>query len=190
MEFVTLSCPTCGSRLQVTSDLERFACSYCGNEHVVRRAGGIVALDPVIEDVRRVRVGVDKTASELAIKRLEIEVPQLEQTVLQRIEEFLRVDSYVLTLLSSMRPKRPWWKSEPAPSDLAPTLQVNELKEIERELQHNVEVFSGSGFLEKKFIGFDKHVHQLDMLRQILEMEEILSGKRDELARHKQVVSA
>jgi len=96
MDFVTLACPTCGSRLQVTNDLTRFACGYCGNEHVVRRAGGIVALDPVTEDIRRMRVGVDKTASELAIKRLKIEIPELEQTAILKKVEFLRIDSYVI----------------------------------------------------------------------------------------------
>jgi hypothetical protein len=35
------------------------------------------------------RVGVDKTASELAIKRLKIEIPELEQTaILKKVEFF------------------------------------------------------------------------------------------------------
>lgn len=35
-DFVTLSCPTCGGQLQITKDIERFACGHCGNEHIVR----------------------------------------------------------------------------------------------------------------------------------------------------------
>lgn len=190
MDFVTLACPTCGSRLQVTNDLERFACSYCGNEHVVRRTGGIVALDPVTEDIRRVRIGVDKTASELAIKRLKNEIPQLEQTVLQNREKFLRIDDYVITLLDSIRPKRPWWKLTPGPHELAPTLQIGELHELKRLLQHNIEVFTSSGALEKKFIGFEKHLRQLDLLQEILDMEEQLTRKRAEMDEHERIVSS
>jgi len=47
-DFITLSCPNCGGRLQVTADVERFACQYCGHEHIVRRSGGMVSLEPVM----------------------------------------------------------------------------------------------------------------------------------------------
>jgi hypothetical protein len=77
-EFITLSCPSCGNKLQITSDIDRFACSACGNEHVVNRSGGIVTLKPVIDSIKRVEVGVDKTASELAIVRLKEEICKLE----------------------------------------------------------------------------------------------------------------
>lgn len=77
-DFVTLSCPSCGTRLQISNELSRFACSHCGNEHVVKRSGGIVSLDPVVEQLKNVRTGVDKTASELAIKRLKDEIETLK----------------------------------------------------------------------------------------------------------------
>jgi len=69
-DIITLTCPSCGGKLQITSEIELFACSYCGNEHVVRRSGGIVSLAPVVESLGKVQTGVDKTASELAIRRL------------------------------------------------------------------------------------------------------------------------
>lgn len=69
-DFVTLTCPTCGGKLQITPDLDHFACGHCGNEHVVRRAGGVVSLRPV-EGL------LEKTASELAIRRLQGEVDSL-----------------------------------------------------------------------------------------------------------------
>ncbi len=85
-DFVSLTCPSCGSRLQVTNDLEMFACGYCGNELVVRRGGGIVSLAPVVagldkvqQSVVNVGIGVDRTASELAIQRLRQDLHGLEQ---------------------------------------------------------------------------------------------------------------
>lgn len=76
--FITLSCPSCGHKLQITEDVERFACAACGNEHVVNRTGGIISLKPVIDGIKGVKVGVDKTSSELAIARLKEEIRSLE----------------------------------------------------------------------------------------------------------------
>jgi ribosomal protein S27E len=78
-DFVTLSCPSCGGKLQITKDVERFACAHCGREHIVKRSGGIVSLSPVVDELKKVGVGVDKTASELAIVRLKDEIAYLQR---------------------------------------------------------------------------------------------------------------
>jgi hypothetical protein len=76
-DFVTLTCPTCGGKLQITADIERFACGYCGNEHIVRRGGGIISLIPVAEDIKGIKISVDKTAAELAISRIKGEIEEI-----------------------------------------------------------------------------------------------------------------
>lgn len=86
-DFVTLSCPSCGGKLEITNDVERFACSHCGREHVVKRSGGVVSLSPVVDALNKVGVGVDKTAAELAIVRLKEEITYLQRernTLLQQ----------------------------------------------------------------------------------------------------------
>jgi ribosomal protein S27E len=80
-DFITLTCPKCGGRLQITDDVERFACAFCGAEHIVRRSGGVVTLKPIVEGLAKVQVGVDKTASELAITRLEEEIARIEEQI-------------------------------------------------------------------------------------------------------------
>ena len=80
-DFITLSCPSCGHKLQITEDIDRFACAACGNEHIVNRSGGIVTLKPIIDSIAKVQVGVDKTASELAIVRLKKEIKELENAI-------------------------------------------------------------------------------------------------------------
>jgi hypothetical protein len=76
-DLVTLSCPSCGGKLQITSDIDRFACMHCGQEHVVKRSGGIVSISPIIDAIKKVGIGVDKTASELAIVRLQKDIDNL-----------------------------------------------------------------------------------------------------------------
>jgi hypothetical protein len=78
-DFITLTCPTCGGKLQITNSIDCFACGHCGNEHIVRREGGIVYLSPLVEGLQQIRTGVDKTAAELAIVRLPREIAELER---------------------------------------------------------------------------------------------------------------
>ena len=52
-DFVTLTCPSCGGKLQITQDIERFACAHCGREHIVKRSGGIVSLSPIIDALKK-----------------------------------------------------------------------------------------------------------------------------------------
>lgn len=84
-DFITLTCPNCSGRLQITGDINRFVCMYCGVEHIVRRGGGIITLQPVVDELKKVntgitgvKVGVDRTASELAIQRLQAEIVELK----------------------------------------------------------------------------------------------------------------
>ena len=75
--LVTLACPTCGGRLKVASDTRSLICEYCGNEHTVHRVDDSVFLGPA----------VDRLASEMAIKRLQGELANLEATRERRLSE-------------------------------------------------------------------------------------------------------
>jgi ribosomal protein S27AE len=77
--LINLTCPSCGGKLQITNDIERFSCGFCGNEQIVQRIGGIITLAPVVEGLKGVKTGVDKTASELAIVRLKGEILALSE---------------------------------------------------------------------------------------------------------------
>jgi hypothetical protein len=77
--FITLQCQRCGGKLDVYEDMERFACAYCGTEMIVQRRGGTVALKLVQEAIKKVQVGTDKTAAELAIARYENDLVELRK---------------------------------------------------------------------------------------------------------------
>lgn len=91
--FITLACPNCGGKLTITTDLERFACQFCGNEHIVRRSGGTISLEPVMkmmhtinDNINNMSSGLDlvksiseKQAAEMAIKRINKEIEDLQK---------------------------------------------------------------------------------------------------------------
>jgi DNA-directed RNA polymerase subunit RPC12/RpoP len=87
-DFVSLSCPNCGGKLEITADMERFTCKYCGSEHMVRRSGGAISLAPVVDGLKRVEskfdqvlMGSDRMAAEQTIRRLKEEIQELEQEI-------------------------------------------------------------------------------------------------------------
>lgn len=80
-DFITLSCQSCGGKLEVFEDMERFACAYCGTEMMVLRRGGTVALKMVEAAIQKVQVGTDKTAAELAISRYQSEASELRKNL-------------------------------------------------------------------------------------------------------------
>ena len=76
-DIITLSCPSCGAKLSISRDIERFACSQCGQEHIVKRTGGMVALSPVQDSINQVGSGPDKAAAEMTILQLKKEIAEL-----------------------------------------------------------------------------------------------------------------
>jgi DNA-directed RNA polymerase subunit RPC12/RpoP len=69
-----LSCVGCGAPLDIVTDLDTFACSYCGLQQQVERKGGVVALKRFEAAINAVQRGTDRTAAELALVRLTKEV--------------------------------------------------------------------------------------------------------------------
>lgn len=105
-DFITLTCPNCAGKLQITDDVERFACAFCGVEHIVRRSGGIVTLKPIVEGLEKVKIGVDKTASELAIARLTTETARIEDQIGELTTNYQRKFSELNLKYRARLPKR------------------------------------------------------------------------------------
>ena len=80
-DFISLTCPKCGAKLQVKNGIDQFACEHCGTEHIVKREGGTISIAPIVEQLQSVNKGVDKTASELAIKRLRDEINEIKNSM-------------------------------------------------------------------------------------------------------------
>lgn len=74
MRIFSLKCVNCGAGLEVKQDISDFACGYCGIQQQVERSGGIVSLKRVEEALDVVKLGTNRTASELAIARLQADI--------------------------------------------------------------------------------------------------------------------
>jgi len=53
--FITLTCPQCGGRLQVATNADQAQCTNCGTQHLVQRGGGVLALMPLVHAAQQVR---------------------------------------------------------------------------------------------------------------------------------------
>ncbi len=81
LKVISIKCANCGGNLEITPDMEQFACGYCGASQVVQKQGGTISLKLVGDAIKQVQVGTDKTAAELAIKRLSGEMESVSQQV-------------------------------------------------------------------------------------------------------------
>lgn len=69
--LINLTCPSCGGKLQIPSDIERFACGNCGTELIVQRSGGVVTL-AMIECVFKTKAAdVEKPGFEKIIEKVD-----------------------------------------------------------------------------------------------------------------------
>ena len=53
-DFVTLSCLSCAGMLEITENVDRFACAHYGREHLVNRGGAVVNRKTVVEELQEI----------------------------------------------------------------------------------------------------------------------------------------
>lgn len=80
LKIINLKCSGCGAPLEISPNMEDFSCGYCGAAQRVVRRGGTVSLSLIGDAIARVQAGTDKTAAELAIRRLRDTLEALTQT--------------------------------------------------------------------------------------------------------------
>ena len=58
--------------------MDSFACAYCETRQIVYRSGNTISLKLIGDAIARVQVGTDRTAAELAIRRLREDLAGVE----------------------------------------------------------------------------------------------------------------
>lgn len=89
-----LTCNACGGKLEITDDIEHFSCSYCGNEWIVNRSGGIVSLRAVEEKLEKIEKQTEEiakhskvVADEIRVKKLKEDIRLLKKTLKEEKEK-------------------------------------------------------------------------------------------------------
>jgi ribosomal protein S27E len=80
-DFITLSCPSCGHKLEITLDNDRFACAACGKEYLVEQSGGMITLKPMIRNPAEGMVEKDKMTNQRLDDSLLNEIKTLVNTI-------------------------------------------------------------------------------------------------------------
>ncbi len=65
-----------------------FKCDYCGTRYSVNQASHSLHLIPVLESMQVIQTSVDRTATELAIRRLRDDIFQIESQLYQFAGEY------------------------------------------------------------------------------------------------------
>jgi predicted RNA-binding Zn-ribbon protein involved in translation (DUF1610 family) len=90
-DLLTLTCPTCGGSLQVTNDVDHFACMHCGNTHIVDPETRAASLAGEVQTLRA-EVTAQRLQSELAILKKRRDEAHLGLTQMQlKTREYNRV---------------------------------------------------------------------------------------------------
>ena len=123
-DIVTLTCPTCGGKLEVGKNTSVLKCEHCGNEHLVRREDGAVTLESFARCPKCGRNDrVEKVTSILRSQKQEINTREQRTSVYYDREGKQRTNVYYVpvthTQISNLAkhlnpPQRP--KSTPKPS--------------------------------------------------------------------------
>lgn len=190
-EFLTLTCPSCGGKLSVSNSVNQFVCAHCGNEHIVKREGGTVWLDPLVKGIEDIRIGTNKTASELAIKRLQEEIKDLVDSLDYFLQNNWKLQGFRDSFIGPKLEVGQWFftaayetiqKSGKSPSwgydpSLVKQMSVVEIKEsmgnIERLKLKEIDKKAVAEFAEK-----------------IITFRTELETKRRELEKHREIVKS
>jgi len=79
--MIKLTCHSCGGKLEITDDIERFACGHCGTEWLVNRSGGIVSLKAVEKQLGDIKKHTSQTADSTQYIALDAKIKDLEKEI-------------------------------------------------------------------------------------------------------------
>lgn len=151
LAVIAMKCPGCGAGLQISKDMEYFACSYCGTSIRAIRQGGAISL--IADAIAKVQLGTDRTAAELALVRLRRELDELDSklaTMNQPAEPMKIRSSFFLdpvwTYLSARKANREieeWYQKK------CKDWEINVKPEVDRYLERRKEIVVQIASLKK-----------------------------------------
>lgn len=77
MEFISMTCRNCGGKLSISKDADQCICQNCGSEYLVTFSDNTFSIKKLSETLQGIHNSTDKTAAELALKRIREEKKKL-----------------------------------------------------------------------------------------------------------------
>jgi hypothetical protein len=96
-EIIALICSSCGGKLKISSDINRFTCIHCGQEQIVLHSGNDFILQPLQETLSNLQQVTARNASEQAIRRIQAEICQIEE---QENEQHVKIEEFNKIILA------------------------------------------------------------------------------------------
>ena len=87
MQMIKLSCKSCGAKLELTEDVDRFSCGFCGNEFLVERKGGMVVLKDVHESLKRIEQTSEAACENTQVLADQVRLPKMKKKILELEQE-------------------------------------------------------------------------------------------------------
>ena len=84
MGMIKLSCKSCGAKLELTEDIDRFVCAHCGSEWIVHRGGGIISLKAVEESLREIETSSKATEKHTEILADEVRINRIREKIIKK----------------------------------------------------------------------------------------------------------
>lgn len=108
-ETIKISCPACGSTSSRKEGLSDFVCHYCGTQFRVEHKNGGISLSPIMESMQTLQTGMDRTATELTVKRLKEEIIVLKGNTSVLMSKYDLVKSLAPNSNFVHIFKKSWW---------------------------------------------------------------------------------
>lgn len=77
-EITKLLCPACGAKIELKGNSGQITCAYCGTQLQIENHKGAIAAMPPALPVNNVKSTIDRTASEIEIKKIKEEITFLQ----------------------------------------------------------------------------------------------------------------
>ncbi len=87
MKMIKLSCKSCGAKLELTEDVDRFSCGFCGNEFLVERKGGMVVLKDVHESLKRIEQTSEAARENTQVLADQVRLPKMKKRIVELEQE-------------------------------------------------------------------------------------------------------
>ncbi len=81
MEIIEMTCKNCGGKLTITKDSDQVICQHCGSEYLISFSENAISIKNLSEGIKGVQKSTDKTASELALKRIDNQLKTISQWI-------------------------------------------------------------------------------------------------------------